>query len=255
MLEKLFKDKVAIITGGSRGLGAAIAQDLASRGANVLITYNSAKDDAEIIAHKITKLGREAVIVQGNGTDRSAPERIVATAVQKWGHIDIIINNAGAGDDALLEDLTHELWDKLYDTNVRLPTFLVKAALPYFGPAPRIVNISSVAARAGTSYMSAYASSKAALEGITRVWAHELGQKYNATVNCVNPGPIATDMWLRDTDAAILAEWDERMKETPAGARIATVDDIVPIVAFLSHESSRWSTGSVVNANGGLIFV
>lgn len=248
-------DKVAIVTGGSRGLGAGIAWELARRGANLVITYNSAKAEAEKVAKAITDLGREVIVVQGRGTDREAPEKIVAAAVQKWGHIDIIVNNAAAGDDALLKDLTHELWDKLLDTNLRMPAFLVKAALPHLGSAPRIVNISSVAARVGTSYMSVYAASKAALEGITRVWASELGQKYNLTVNCVNPGPIATDMWLRDTDPAVLAEWDGRMKETPAAPRIATPDDIAQIVAFLCEEGSRWSTGSVVNANGGLTFV
>ncbi|KAI5461028.1 putative gluconate 5-dehydrogenase [Mariannaea sp. PMI_226] len=247
--------KVAIVTGSSRGLGAGIARELARRGANVVLTYNSARTEADKVAQSISDLGREAVVIQGQGTDRSAPERIVAAAVKKFGRIDIIINNAGAGDDALLEDLTHDLWDKLYDTNVRMPAFLVKESLPHLGPAPRIVNISSVAARAGSHYMSAYASSKAALEGITRVWAHELGHKYNATVNCVNPGPIATDMWLRDTDPSVLEEWDAKKKETPAAPRIATVDDVAQIVAFLSEEASRWSTGSVVNANGGLIFV
>lgn len=179
----------------------------------------------------------------------------MAAAVQKFGHIDVIVNNAGAGDDALLSDLTHDLFDKVMDANLRMPTFILKEALPHLGKAPRIVNVSSVAARAGTAYMTAYAASKAALEGATRVWASELGQKYNATVNCINPGPIATDMWLRDTDAEVLAVWDEKMKETPAAPRIATVDDVAQIVAFLCEEASRWSTGSVVNANGGLLFV
>jgi 3-oxoacyl-[acyl-carrier protein] reductase len=248
-------DKVAIVTGGSRGLGAGIAWELAKRGVNIVITYNSAKAEADKVAKSIEDLGREVIVVHGRGTDRNAPEQIVAAAVKKWGHIDIIVNNAAAGDDALLQDLTHELWDNLLDTNLRMPTWLVKESLPHFGPAPRIVNISSVAARAGTAYMSAYAASKAALEGITRVWAAELGQKYNLTVNCVNPGPIATDMWLRDTEATVRADWDGTMKSTPAAPRIATPDDIAQIVAFLCEEGSRWSTGSTVNANGGLVFV
>ncbi|KAH7007496.1 putative gluconate 5-dehydrogenase [Ilyonectria destructans] len=254
-MSESLQDKVAIVTGGSRGLGAGIAKELARRGSNIVITYNSSKFEAEKIAASITDMGRGAIVVQAKGTDRSAPERIIAATVEKWGRVDIIINNAGTGEDALLEDLTHEQWDKQFDTNLRLPTFLVKAALPYFGPAPRIVNISSISARAGTAYLGAYAATKAALEGITRVWAYELGQKYNATVNCVNPGPIATDMWLRDTEPGILAEYESKIKETPAAPRIATVDDIAQIVAFLSEEASRWSTGSVVNANGGMVFV
>ncbi|KAJ5108258.1 gluconate 5-dehydrogenase [Penicillium angulare] len=246
-------NKVALVTGGSRGLGAGIARELAKRGANILITYNSAKGEAEKVAQAIEEYGRQCIFMQGRSSDRDAPKRIIESGVQKWGKIDIIVNNAGAGDDCFLADLTHELWDNIYDANIRMPTFLVQAAMPYLGPAPRIVNISSVAARNGSAQMSAYASSKAALEGITRVWASELGQTHNATVNCVNPGPIATDMWLRDTDPEVLKFWDEKMKETPAAPRIATVDDVAQIVAFLAEEGSRWCTGSVVNANGGLV--
>jgi NAD(P)-dependent dehydrogenase (short-subunit alcohol dehydrogenase family) len=249
------QDRVAIVTGGSRGIGAGVAYELAVRGANVLITYNSAGKHAEEVIAKIQALGREAIGVQAGGSDRTAPKRIVDAAVAKWGHIDIIINNAGAGDDVLLQDLTHDIWDKVLDCNLRFPTFLVKEAIPYFGQAPRIVNISSVIARTGGSYATPYCASKAALEGVTKVWAQELGQKYGATVNCVNPGPVATDMWLRDTDPEVLKEWEPKMRETPAAPRIATADDIAQIVAFLAEERSRWSTGSTVNANGGLCFV
>lgn len=249
------KGRVAIVTGGSRGLGAGIALELGKRGANVLITYNKAGVQAQEVISKIKESGVQTIGVQAGGSDHGSPKKIVDAAVTEWGHIDIIINNAGAGDDCLLEDMSHEIWDKILDCNLRFPTFLVKESLPHLGNAPRIVNISSVMARMGGSYASAYCASKAALEGMTKVWAIELGQKYNATVNCVNPGPIATDMWLRDTDPAVLAEWDSKMKETPAAPRIATPDDIAQIVAFLSEEGSRWSTGSTVNANGGLCFV
>jgi len=252
---KSLQGRTAIVTGGSRGIGAGIALELGKRGANVLITYNNASTQANDIISKLEALGVEALGVQASGNDRTSPDRIVKAAVEKWQHIDIIINNAGAGDDCLLKDMTHDLWDKILDCNLRFPTFLVQAATPHFGSQPRIVNVSSVIARMGGSYTTAYCASKAALEGITRVWALELGQKYGATVNCVNPGPVATDMWLRDTDPAVLEEWDTKMKETPAAPRIAEVDDIAQIVAFLSEERSRWSTGSTVNANGGLCFV
>jgi NAD(P)-dependent dehydrogenase (short-subunit alcohol dehydrogenase family) len=253
---KSLQGRNAIVTGGSRGIGAGIALELAKRGANLLLTYNASKAQAETHAAQLQEeFGIEAFAVQAGGSDRDGPKRIVDAAVKRWGHIDIIINNAGAGDDCLLKDMTHELWDKIMDCNLRFPVFLVKEATPYFGTAPRIVNVSSVMARMGGSYSTAYTGSKAALEGVTKVMAIELGQAYGATVNCVNPGPVATDMWLRDTDAAVLAEWDEKVKEIPAGARIATADDIAQIVAFLSEEASRWSTGSTVNANGGLCFV
>ena len=256
MAAKSLASRNAIVTGGSRGIGAGIALELAKRGANVLLTYNASSTEANALADKLhADFGIDAFTVQAAGGDRDSPKRIVDAAVARWGHIDIIINNAGAGDDALLSELTHELWDKILDCNLRFPVFLVKEATPHFGKAPRIVNVSSVLARMGGAYTAAYSASKAALEGVTRVMAIELGHKYGATVNCVNPGPVATDMWLRDTDPAVLAEWDVKMKEIPAAPRIATPDDIAQIVAFLSEEGSRWSTGSTVNANGGLCFV
>lgn len=248
-------NKVAIVTGASRGLGAAVAMELAKRGANLVLTYNSKKLEAEKVAKEIESLGRQTLVLKARGTDRVAPEAIVNSTVKKFGHIDIIVNNAGAGDDVAITELTHELWDKLFDTNVRMPVFLIKAAIPHFGPAPRIVNVSSVAARSGLPLQTAYAGTKGALEAITRVLAAELGQQHGLTINCVNPGPIATDMWLRETDAETLKAAEAAIAMTPAAPRIAETNDIAPIIAFLVEEQSRWCTGSVVNANGGLLFI
>ena len=230
-------EKIAIVTGGSRGIGAGIAIELARRGAHILITYNTAVQKAEQVAQQIRKLGRRAIIVPGSSIDRETPKRIVQAAVDCYGRIDIIVNNAGVGEDCLLKDLTHDFWDRVHDVNLRLPAFLMQAALPHLGPAPRIVNISSVAARMGYNATTVYASSKAALEAMTRAWATELGHRYNATVNCVNPGPVVTDMMLveENTDPHVVKYWDAK------------------IVAFLCEEGCRWCTGSVVNANGGLV--
>ena len=174
--------------------------------------------------------------------------------MQKWGHIDIIIINTGIGDDCLLKDMNHELWDRIFDCNLRFPTFLVKESLSHLGISPRIVNVARVIARMGGSYTTAYCATKAALEGITKVWALKLGQEYHLTVNCVNPGPVATDLRLKDTDPAVLEVFDTKVKETPAAPRIENVGDIAQIVACLSEEESRWSTGSTVNANGSFVF-
>jgi NAD(P)-dependent dehydrogenase (short-subunit alcohol dehydrogenase family) len=249
------QDKIAIVTGGSRGIGAAIALELAHRGAHILITHNIARQKADNIAKKIRQIGRMAIVVEANGSDPTSPGRIVDAAVAEYGHIDIIVNNAGIGDDSLLKDVTEEFWDKMLDVNLRLPAFIVQAALPHLGPAPRIVNISSVAARAGYRATSVYAASKAALEGLTRAWAAELGHEYGATVNCVSPGPVATDLMLVDenTDPQVIDYWNGKIKETPAAPRVGMPDDVAQIVAFLCEEGSRWCTGSVVNANGGLV--
>jgi 3-oxoacyl-[acyl-carrier protein] reductase len=249
------QDKIAIVTGGSRGIGAVIALELAHRGAHILITHNIARQQADNVAEQIRQIGRRAIVVQANGSDRTSPRRIVDAAVAEYGHIDIIVNNTGIGDDSLLKDVTEEFWDKMLDVNLRLPAFLVQGALPHLGPAPRIVNISSVAARAGYRATSVYAASKAALEGMTRAWAVELGHEYSATVNCVNPGPVATDLMLVDenTDPQVIEYWNGKIRETPAAPRVGMPDDVAQIVAFLCEEGSRWCTGSVVNANGGLV--
>jgi 3-oxoacyl-[acyl-carrier protein] reductase len=255
MVSQTVTGKIAIVTGGSRGIGAAIALELARRGAHLVITYNNAQQQADVLAQRIRQEGRRAIVVQASGSDRSAPCRIVDAAVAEYGQVDIIVNNAGIGDDALLESVTHAFWDDMLAVNLHLPAFLVQAALPHLGPAPRIVNISSVAARAGYRATSVYAASKAALEAMTRVWAVELGHKYGATVNCVNPGPVATDLMRVDehTDPQVIEYWDAKIKETPAAPRVGTSDDVAQIVAFLCEEGSRWCSGSVVNANGGLV--
>lgn len=246
--------KVAIVTGGSRGVGAGVAVELASRGADVLITYNSNPNAGDEIVKKIESIGQKAIAVQAKGTDLEAPESVIRSAVENWGKIDIIINNAAFGDDCWIQDVTQEFWINSFDCNVRFPFFLVKAALPYLGAAPRIVSVSSIAARNGPACMGVYSATKAALESLTRTWATELGKEYNLTANSVNPGPIATDMWFKEADQAVRDEWGTKAKETPAAPRIGNVDDIVQIIAFLSEEKSRWCTGSTVCANGGLFF-
>lgn len=253
-MAKSLQGKKAIVTGGSRGIGAGIALELARRGADVLITYASAEKKANEVAEQVKEMGVQCIVLEAQGTDKGAPKKIVNAVVKAWGHIDIIINNAAVGPDVFLEDLTYDVWEETLNCNVRFPTFLVKEAMPYFGTAPRIVNISSVAGRLGGRMYTPYTALKAALEGVTKVLAQELGQKYGATVNCVNPGPVATDMW-NTTNGDLQAAKSWRIKETPAAARVGTVDDIAQIVAFLSEETSRWTTGSTVNANGGWLFV
>lgn len=132
-MSKSLDGRKAIVTGGSRGIGAGIALELAKRGADVLITYTSNKTKALEVANQIEALGTQALIVEANGTEKDAPSKIVKTAVDAWGHIDIIINNAGLGPDVYLADLTHEIWGETMACNVRFPTFLVKESLPYLG--------------------------------------------------------------------------------------------------------------------------
>ena len=251
-MTKSLRGKNAIVTGASRGIGKGVALELANRGANILITYNAAAHKAEEVVELLKGKGVKAACVQANGQDPEAPTKVVQAAASLYQTIDIIVNNAGAGDDVLFEALNYPIWSKILDTNTRFPAFLVKESIPYFGTAPRIINVSSVMGRMGGWYSAAYTASKAALEALTKVMAQELGQNHNATFNCLSTGPVDADMWMADSAPEVLAEWEPRIALTAAGKRIAQPDDIAQIAAFLSEEGSRWVTASTICANGGL---
>jgi 3-oxoacyl-[acyl-carrier protein] reductase len=253
-MSRSLQGKNAIVTGGSRGIGKGVALELARRGANVLITYNSAQEKAETAVKEIQAHNVKSMAVQAVGEDTEAPAKVVKALVDDWGVIDIIVNAAGAGQDILIQDMDVSSWSRILDINLRFPVFLVKEAVLHFGPAPRVVNITSVMARMGGLYSGPYSASKAGLEAATKVMAQELGKKCNATFNCVMPGPTDTDLWAADTFPEVIEEWTPRITQTPAAGRIANVEDVAPIVAFLCAEESRWVTGSTVSASGGMCF-
>lgn len=259
MANQSLQGKTAIVTGASRGIGKGIAIELATRGANILLTYNSSREQAVEVAAEIQRIGGvDALAVEAMASDPCAPRAIVHAATERWGAscIDIIINNAGAREDFVLEEMTAEGFDRQVAVNLRFPLFLIKEAAAHFGPAPRIVNISSVYARDGQPGCLAYVACKGGMESVTRSLAKELGHKYHATINCVCPGPVNTGLWEASIqDPEMKQHWDHVVRNTPAAPRVAEVDDIAQIVAFLSEEGSRWTTGSLINANGGLLFV
>lgn len=188
-------------------------------------------------------------------SDMAAPKAIIQTALAafKTEQIHILVNNAGAGDNKPLEDVTLDGYTKLMDVNVRAVIFMTQAVLPFLPQGGRIVNLSSISARGGYATQSVYAATKAAVEGLTRVWATELGHKYGVTVNAINPGPVDTDMY-QAAGPVHLARMEEQNKKVPAGQRCGTVEDIGDIVTFLSQERSRWVTGDVICANGGMLY-
>ncbi|TQN64581.1 Dehydrogenase OXI1 [Colletotrichum shisoi] len=167
--------------------------------------------------------------------------------------IDILVNNAVLGGNAPLEKVTIEEYDRLMTVNVRAVIFMTQAILPHINRGGRIVNLSSVSARGGYPTQSIYAASKAAGEGLTRVWATELGHKYGVTVNSVNPGPVDTDMY-RAAGPVHLARMEEQNEKVPADPRCGTVEDVADIVVFLCEERSRWVTGDTICANGGMVY-
>ena len=187
--------------------------------------------------------------------DHSAPETIVKATIDGFGseHIDILVNNAGLGENTALQDITVAGYERLMAVNVRAVIFMTQAVVPRIRPGGRIVNLSSISARGGYATQTVYAASKAAVEGLTRVWATELGQQYGITVNAVNPGPVDTDMY-RAAGPVHLKRMAEENKKVPAAARCGTTNDVADIITFLCEERSRWVTGEVLCANGGMLF-
>lgn len=196
--------------------------------------------------------------VQADMADLSAPSKIIDATLSAFqvDYLDILVNNAGLGQNTPLRDVTLEEYERLMNINVRAVLFMTQAALPHFKPerrANRIINLSSISARGGYATQSVYAATKNAVEGFTRVWAKELGQEYNLTANCVNPGPVDTDMY-RAAGEVHLKRMEEQNKAVPAAPRCGTGQDVADIITFLASEKSRWVTGDVICANGGMLF-
>ena len=220
---------------------------------------NSSGSKAQQIVEEVGTLEEpaQAHAIQADAASLSAPKQIVESTLSTFGvqNIDILVNNAGVGSAATtLEQITNEEYDQVMTINVRSVIFMTQAVLPYLQRGGRIVNMSSISARGGYATQSVYSASKAAVEALTRVWATELGPKYGVTVNCVNPGPVDTEMY-RSAGEVHLARMEEQNKKTPAAPRAGTENDVAEVVTFLCEERSRWVSGDTVCANGGFIFI
>lgn len=262
--------KIALITGASRGLGAGIALELACRGASVryhswqgpvsstntvwqvVLAYASPSSEAKInaIVEKIQALPHKPAVhvVRADLSSVDGPKEVLASLLRWKGsdlHLDILVNNAGLERVKSLAEIQLEDYDAVFDLNVRGIILLTQAVLPYLNPAARIVNLSSVGSRAGFKNLSLYCSSKAALEGLTRCWAAELGGN-GTTVNCVNPGPVQSEML--DSIPKEIVEMQKA--QTPIQNRLGTVQEIADIVAGLAGKDGAWITGQVISASG-----
>ncbi|KIW76062.1 hypothetical protein Z517_10807 [Fonsecaea pedrosoi CBS 271.37] len=243
--------KAAIVTGSSRGLGADMALDLARRGAKVVIVYTSPSSatPAAKLVEKIENLpnASSAISVRADLSQVSAPDEIVAQTLSAFGpNIDILVNNAAVQVARPLGDITRDDYERVYDVNVRGVILMTQAVLPHMPPRSRVVNISSVGARAGFATLSLYTSSKAALEGLTRSWAAELGA-HGTTVNCVAPGPVQSEMLDTIPPAIVKMQMDN----TPLENRVGTPPEVSNVVAWLAGPESGWVTGQVLNVSGG----
>ncbi|EPX73402.1 versicolorin reductase [Schizosaccharomyces octosporus yFS286] len=248
------ENKVAIVTGGSKGIGAAIAETLANRGAKVAITYTSesSKESTQKLVNKIKGFGTsaDAISIQADLRDIASAKHIVETTVKAFGPtIHILINNAGYLDEPKpIGTTTLDQFNAIFDLNVRAVFFMTESVAPHLpkDKGGRIINIGSIAGRKAFAQYPLYCGSKAAIEGFTRCWASELGPQGH-TVNQVNPGPVTTDM-LKSLDSELVKV---QAQATPYEQRNAIPDDIAGIVGFLVEENGRWVTGQVISASGG----
>ena len=243
-------DKVAIVTGASRGIGEAIAKQLSSCGAKIiLIARNS--DQLVAVKETIISNGGIAESIAGDVSNLNSISEIVTNTIDKWGRIDILVNNAGIARDNIIMRMKEDDWDSVININLKGCFNGIKSvARPMIkNKAGRIINITSVIGQIGNAGQSNYAASKAGIMGLTKSMAKELGSR-NITVNAVAPGYITTDMTNELND-----EVKEQLKSSIPLGRLGTPDDVANLVCFLASDEAGYITGQTFNVDGGMVMI
>ncbi|WP_267225016.1 glucose 1-dehydrogenase [Dyella silvae] len=243
------KGKVAVVTGASKGIGAAIAKSLAAEGASVVVNYASSKAGADAVVAEISKAGGKAVAVGGDVSKVADAQGIADAAVKHFGRLDILVNNSGVYEFGALDNITEEHFHKQFNVNVLGLLLTTQAAARHMGEGGSVINVSSLVTRIVPPESAVYTGTKGAVDAITGVLSRELGAR-KIRVNAVNPGIVETE----GTHAAgfIGSEFEQHaVSQTPLG-RIGQPNDIASIVTFLASDDSYWLTGEKLFAAGGL---
>lgn len=246
---KKLDGKVAIVTGASKGIGAAIAKHLAAEGVAVVVNYSSSKEGADRVVDEITKKEGRAIAVCADMTKKAEVERLFSETKKAFGRLDILVNNAGVYEFLPLENVTEEHFHKHFDVNVLGPLLATQEAAKYFGPeGGSVINISSSASISAPASASVYSATKAALDTITKSLAKELGPR-NIRVNVINPGMVETEGTL--AGGFIGSEFQKMFEAQSPLGRIGQPDDVAPAVVFLASPDARWITGETLVVSGG----
>jgi 3-oxoacyl-[acyl-carrier protein] reductase len=246
---KKLSGKVAVVTGASKGIGAAIAKALAAEGASVIVNYSSSRSGADAVVADIAKAGGKAVAVQGDVSKAAEAKGVVDAAVRHYSRLDILVNNSGVYEFLPIQDITEEHFHRHFNTNVLGLLLTTQAAVRHLSEGGSIINIGSLASRITPAASAVYSGTKGAVDAITGVLAKELGPK-RIRVNSINPGVVETEGTVgagfigSDFEKAAIAQ-------TPLG-RSGKPDDIAAVAVFLASNDSRWLTGEQLVASGGM---
>lgn len=244
---KSLQDKVAIITGASRGIGAGIAKMIAQAGASVVINYTSNHSAADLVVSEIKSLGGNAISVRADVRNSVEVRALFDAAITHFGKIDILINNAGTAIFKAIQDTSDEEVDHIFAINIKGTFYCLREAATRLSNGGRIINISSSVTRLILPTYGAYAATKGAVEQLTRVFAKEVGSR-GITVNSISPGPTNTELFLEGKSEETI----QRLASMSALGRIGETEDIAKVVLFLASEEAAWVTGQNIGVNGGI---